>query len=142
MLTDHLDAFVPDVCKLGERLVAATIDLHSAVRTMWSVDSNYAHRAQVAAAFLPSAVKFQYQYNLRELTAIVQGLRRMTPSRVTEPAKAVRLWSHECVRVLSDRMASDADLQRYRDLHAAAVKRHFEDAGGVRVMLTRMLTND
>lgn len=85
----------------------------------------------MASTFLPSAVKFQYQYNLRELTAIVQGLRRLHPTRVTEPAKVARLWSHECVRVLSDRMASEADLLRFKELHAAAVKRHFEDLGGV-----------
>lgn len=31
LLTDHLDSCVPDVRKLGERLVTATIDLHSMV---------------------------------------------------------------------------------------------------------------
>lgn len=81
---------------------------------------------------MPSAVKFQYQYNLRELTAIVQGLRRMSPTRVTEPVKAARLWAHECARVLSDRMSNEGDLLRFKDLHAAATKRHFEDLGGVR----------
>ena len=47
---------------MGAKLVDATIELHSLVMNN----------------FLPSAVKFHYQFNLRELTNITQGLTRMT----------------------------------------------------------------
>lgn len=58
----HLNAFDPEVSKMGSRLVDASIELHSLVMNN----------------FLPSAVKFHYQFNLRELTNITQGLTRMT----------------------------------------------------------------
>ena len=48
--------FEAEVVRLGPALVDATLDLHAAVAT----------------TFLPSAVKFQYQFNLRELSAIAQ----------------------------------------------------------------------
>lgn len=55
--------FKPEVVALGPALVNATLDLHAAV-------SN---------TFLPSAVKFQYQFNLRELSAIVQVTDKQSP---------------------------------------------------------------
>lgn len=48
--------FVPAVKSLGPRLVDATIELHKSVMQ----------------GFLPSAVKFHYQFNLRELSNITQ----------------------------------------------------------------------
>jgi len=48
--------FENEVVRLGPALVDAMLDLHAAVTN----------------TFLPSAVKFQYQFNLRELSAIAQ----------------------------------------------------------------------
>ena len=50
--------FEAEVVRLVPSLVDATLDLHAAV----------------ANTFLPSATKFQYQFNLRELSAIAQVL--------------------------------------------------------------------
>ena len=57
MLDGHLSqGFEPDVAKLSGKLVDATIELHR----------------HVMNNFLPSAVKFHYQFNLRELSNITQ----------------------------------------------------------------------
>ena len=48
---------------------------------------------QVMNNFLPSAVKFHYQFNLREMSNIAQGMCRMIKEYYREPVK-VRL--HEC----------------------------------------------
>lgn len=58
LLDGRLEAggFVPAVKSLGPRLVDATIELHK----------------NVMQGFLPSAVKFHYQFNLRELSNITQ----------------------------------------------------------------------
>jgi dynein heavy chain len=58
----HLSqGFEPEVARMGGKLVDATIELHKLVMNN----------------FLPSAVKFHYQFNLRELSNITQGLCRM-----------------------------------------------------------------
>lgn len=48
--------FAKEVIALGSKLVDATLELHH----------------NVMNNFLPSAIKFHYQYNLRELSAIMQ----------------------------------------------------------------------
>ena len=48
--------FTPVVTRLGPTLVDATLELHTAMTN----------------TFLPSAVKFHYQFNLRDLSAVTQ----------------------------------------------------------------------
>lgn len=57
----HESSFSEEVARLGPKLVDATLELHAAVMKN----------------FLPSAVKFHYQFNLRELSAITQVCRTM-----------------------------------------------------------------
>ncbi len=49
-------------------------------------------------AFLPTAVKFHYQWNLRELSAVTQGLCLATPDYYNQPLMLARLWLHEVRR--------------------------------------------
>ena len=55
-------------------------------------------------AFLPTAVKFHYQWNLRELSAVTQGLCLATPDYYNQPLVLVRLWLHEVRRAHGDRL--------------------------------------
>lgn len=123
----HLSAFDPEVAKLGGVLVDATIELHSLVMNN----------------FLPSAVKFHYQFNLRELTNITQGLTRMTKEAfqvpsvldifalnfalLQRPIKAARLWSFECDRVFRDRLVNEVDMENYDNFKTTVIKRAFSD---------------
>lgn len=60
IIEGHFSTFDPDVAKMGAKIVDATVELHSLVMNN----------------FLPSAVKFHYQFNMRELTNIAQGMTR------------------------------------------------------------------
>ena len=64
MVEGHLNQgnFDSEVVKLGSKLVDASIELHR----------------HVMNNFLPSAVKFHYQFNLRELSNITQVSRSTT----------------------------------------------------------------
>ncbi|KAK3254170.1 Dynein beta chain, flagellar outer arm [Cymbomonas tetramitiformis] len=112
MVESHMSEFDSNVAKYSSRLVDAAIDLHKAV-------SN---------AFLPSAIKFHYQWNLRELTNISQGLCRQIKESYTDPLKSIRLWLHECESVFRDRMVSEADMTRFDELRIPITKKFFEDA--------------
>jgi dynein heavy chain, axonemal len=64
MIQGHLNAFEPDVIRLGGKLTDATIDLHKTVMNN----------------FLPSSVKFHYQFNLREMSNITQARNQLKGS--------------------------------------------------------------
>jgi hypothetical protein len=46
--------------------------------------------------FLPSAVKFHYQFNLREMSNVTQGLCRMIKEQYREPVKVCRAVGRVC----------------------------------------------
>jgi len=106
------DGFSPEVASLGPKLVDATIELHK----------------EVMNNFMPSAVKFHYQWNLRELSNIAQGLTRADPQRGFDvPAVCARLFVHEVERVFLDRMVSNADADRFEEIRKRVTKKYFAD---------------
>ncbi len=92
ILESHLvTGFNNEVMRTGIELVNATVAL----------------RAAVSQQFLPSAIKFHYNFNMRDLAAIFQGLCLTVPEKYTTALSYVRLWLHECERVFSDRLVND-----------------------------------
>merc|ERR1719162_301579 len=71
---------------------------------------------EVAHKFLPSAIKFVYNWNMRELANIFQGLCLATADNYPKPIDLCRLWLHESYRVFSDRMVSEADFDKFSAL--------------------------
>lgn len=63
---------------------------------------------------------------------MLQGLLRMTKDYYKEPVKVVRLWVHECERVLSDRMINDTDMTKFNEFRINVTKKHFDDINQVR----------
>jgi dynein heavy chain len=57
----------------------------------------------VSKKFLPSAVKFTYNWSLRELTNIFQGICMMRNGEYNNAMDVTRIWIHEFGRVISDR---------------------------------------
>jgi hypothetical protein len=113
-------SFSADVAALAPRLVDAAVELHRLV----------------ASTFLPSAVRFHYQFSMRELSAVVAGgLCRMSPPEFSSPLSAARLWAHECERVFRDRLMTGRDAARYDELLRGVVVRQFADLGGPAAVL-------
>ena len=65
----HLQGFSGNPEKMAHKLVDGSIELHRLVMNN----------------FLPSAVKFFYQFNLRDMSSITQGLCRMIKEYYKEP---------------------------------------------------------
>ena len=87
---------------------------------------------QVADAFVPSAVKFHYQWNLRALAAVFQGLVTTSPATLKQPLMMCRLLAHEAQRVYADRMVSDTDVERFNEIVQKTVKQHMNDIKDVK----------
>ena len=77
----------------GTPLVKATIDIYNSA----------------AATLRPTPAKPQYTFNVRDVSKVVQGVLMADKRRIASKDDLVRLWSHECCRVLADRLVDDAD---------------------------------
>eukprot|EP01063_Lacrimia_lanifica_P004778 TRINITY_DN12719_c0_g2_i1.p1 TRINITY_DN12719_c0_g2~~TRINITY_DN12719_c0_g2_i1.p1 ORF type:complete len:3519 (+),score=1391.25 TRINITY_DN12719_c0_g2_i1:1056-10559(+) len=100
------------------RSIAATI-----------VDASVELLLAMKAKFPPTESKFYYQWNLREMTKVFEGLTR-TVKDVHDGHQVlyVRLWRHECDRTFRDRLADAADHQEYDSVVATVVTKFF---GGI-----------
>jgi dynein heavy chain len=99
ILEKHLVQFPPTVQKLTEPIVNATIDTLTGGGGILNTP-----------CFLPSASKFHYQFNLKDLSNIFQGLLNTNPAFFKEGAvKYLRVWVHEVNRVWSDRLINTSD---------------------------------
>jgi len=80
---------------------------------------------QVDANFRKTAANFHYEFNVRHLTNIFQGLLAAKPEAIKEPENFVKLWFHESERIYGDRLVDAANLAAYRELASDIVKKGF-----------------
>ena len=111
------------VCTMAEACVGATLALHK----------------EVADSFLPTAIKFHYQFNLRELSAVFQGLCASSAEYYTNPMQIVRLWRHETYRVYADRLVDVPDSELYEEMASRVTKNHFGDMDEGQLMATPLV---
>uniref|UniRef100_A0A8B9NN00 Dynein axonemal heavy chain 17 n=1 Tax=Accipiter nisus TaxID=211598 RepID=A0A8B9NN00_9AVES len=112
ILAQHLDLqrMPLAVQKLQPQLVAAALALHQ----------------KVSSTFLPTAIKFHYLFNLRDLSNIFQGLLFSTPECLKTPVDLVRLWLHEAERVYGDKLVDERDQKGFGKMLVDTCKKFFE----------------
>lgn len=109
--TGHLMGFDDKVLECADKVVQCGIVLQDAV----------------AGKFLPSAVKFTYNWNMRELSNIFQGLCLCKEEFYNKPHELVRLFVHEAERVISDRLINEKDISDYATMLGDIVKKEIEN---------------
>ena len=57
----------------------------------------------------PTPAKSHYQFNLRDLSKIFQGLLMTDPKKCQQRGQLARSWVHECRRIFCDRLINDQD---------------------------------
>ena len=114
IVNTHLQAFDSPIQALQGGIVNATIDVLNAIGNN--------------PLFLPSARKFHYQFNLRDVSNIVQGLLNTSASIYRGSGCAIkylRVWLHECNRVFSDRLIDRQDIDDMAKIIQACAKKNF-----------------
>jgi len=101
--------FKPSILEQIMPIIKAALTLHS------DVEKN----------FRKTAVNFHYEFNVRHLTNIFQGLLMAQPQAIKEPDQIVKLWIHESERIYGDRLVNYEHLNTYKALMGDLAKRTF-----------------
>jgi len=104
----HLRSFQPVLQDLSGKIVDAAIQIHDAV----------------SSRFLPSAVKFMYNWNMRELTNVFQGCCHAKPDYYIKPVTMARLYIHETQRIYSDRLVSEVEIAVFDTIFSDILKKN------------------
>ncbi|XP_030631579.1 dynein axonemal heavy chain 9 isoform X2 [Chanos chanos] len=86
-----------------------------------------AFHQRVTATFLPTAIKFHYIFNLRDLSSIFQGILFCKSECLKTPQDLVKIYIHESNRVYRDKMVEDKDFAVFDKLQSDLVKKFYED---------------
>lgn len=108
-LSKHFSGFKQSIQEMVPIAIKSTIQLHS------DVERN----------FRKTAINFHYQFNVRHLTGIFQGMLQATEKSIKEPENFAKLWVHEAERIFGDRLVSAANLATYREFTADLAKKAF-----------------
>ena len=111
ILNGHLSTFAVGVQKYAEKIINASLNLHKKVSTV----------------FLPTAVKFHYIFNLRDLSNVFQGMMFAQSQVIGTPMDLARLWIHESLRVYSDKLVDAVDQKQFLGMLQEITKKTFDD---------------
>ncbi|KAB0343265.1 hypothetical protein FD754_020191, partial [Muntiacus muntjak] len=103
-------AFGPSVLRSGPTLIQATIAFHQ----------------MMAHTFLPTAIKFHYLFNLRDLSNVFQGILFTSPECLNCPNDLIRLWLHESSRVYGDKLIDTKDCDLFHKKLLEIANKYFE----------------
>ncbi|XP_034468683.1 dynein heavy chain 11, axonemal isoform X3 [Hippoglossus hippoglossus] len=81
---------------------------------------------KISQNFMPTAIRFHYIFNLRDLSNIFQGILFALPESIRYPMDLVHLWLHESSRVYSDKLMEEKDVELFNKILLDTGKRYFE----------------
>ena len=111
IINGHIYNWDKKMSAQGPKLTDATIALHK----------------EVSTKFLPSAVKFHYNFTMRDLAAVFKGLLNAHKKDFQSTMSMTRLWYHEVLRVYADRLTSEVEVQRCKEMIVNVGKRFMDD---------------
>ncbi|KAL7306261.1 hypothetical protein TKK_0001695 [Trichogramma kaykai] len=65
---------------------------------------------------LPTPAKFHYIFNLRDLSRIWEGILRIKNPECPSIETVIKLWAHECNRVIADRFITGSDKEWFKNM--------------------------
>ncbi|XP_045053259.2 dynein axonemal heavy chain 11 isoform X2 [Desmodus rotundus] len=124
ILSSHFQqhAFGPSVLRSGPALIQAAVAAHQAMTHHFS----------------PTAIRFHYLFNLRDLSNIFQGILFASPECLKGSNDVIRLWLHESSRVYGDKLIDTKDCDLFQKKMLETAYKYFEGVDS-RVLLQQPL---
>jgi dynein heavy chain len=110
-LEGHLKTFPEEVQQQCNNLLSSALALQTGM----------------TSTFRKSAINFHYEFNIRHLSNVFQGLLQSQPNEFKTVEKLAQLWLHESERVYGDRLVSVSDLKKYKELALEQAKKFFKE---------------
>lgn len=101
--------FLPEVAKQENKIVTATLDVYK-----------FAFNK-----LLPTPLKSHYLFNLRDYAKVIFGVCLTDNQSLTTQEQTVKIWTHEIMRVFSDRLVNLQDRETILDYVKETVKNRF-----------------
>ena len=115
ILSGHLlnssNKFIKPVQNMCASFVKATVQMHM----------------RCIQCFTPTAFKFHYIFNLRDLTNVFIGVLFCNYETITNEKEFGRLWAHETQRVYRDKLSDEKDIDTFDKSQIDIMKKNFED---------------
>lgn len=108
-LTTHFAKFKGSIQENVAPIIKTTQQLHN----------------EVERNFRKTAKNFHYEFNVRHLTNIFQGLLVAKPEIIKEPEQLIKLWIHESERIYGDRLVSKDHIKIFKTELGGLVKKNF-----------------
>jgi dynein heavy chain len=108
-LTTHFAKFKGSIQEYVAPVIKATLTLHG----------------EVEKNFRKTAKNFHYEFNVRHLTNVFQGLLVAKPEAIKEADNFIKLWVHEAERIYGDRLVSKEHIAIFRNELGGLVKKSF-----------------
>lgn len=105
----HFQGFKVTISELINSVVKSTLQLFG----------------DVQLRFRKTAQNFHYEFNVRHLTNVFQGLLQAKQDAIKEPDNLIKLWVHECDRIFGDRLVNAKDLAAFRALCGECCSKSF-----------------
>lgn len=108
-LNTHFAKFKGSIQEYVAPIIKATLTLHG----------------EVEKNFRKTAKNFHYEFNVRHLTNIFQGLLSAKPEAIKEADNLIKLWIHESDRIYGDRLVSKHHINTFKQELGNLVKKSF-----------------
>ena len=108
-LTTHFAKFKGSIQEYVGPVIKATLALHG----------------EVEKNFRKTAKNFHYEFNVRHLTNIFQGILSAKPEAIKEADNLIKLWVHESDRIYGDRLVSRENINVFKQELGNMAKKSF-----------------
>jgi dynein heavy chain len=92
--------FSQEICSSASNIVKAALHVHK----------------DISETFRKTAANFHYEFNIRHLANVFQGLLVANTQSIRDAEKLVLLWLHESERAYGDRLVSSEDLLKFKEI--------------------------